>query len=485
MLTKHISLFAVTLTLVGLFFLVGLLSLRWRFLRRARNVVGVLCLVQAGRDVMDSGWIGNRFSALDRILDFLFLFLLGALLITLVKDLLLHWFARRKVVLSKLVRDVTTWVLYVVWILFIITAVYDISVTPFLAGSAVLTVVLGLAVQDTLINLFAGVVFHFEDSIRLGDWLEVSDQVGEVKEMSWRAIRMVSVNNEVFVIPNQDFTKKPFTNLTRTDAARTLVLGVSYRDDPEKVMRTLLRAALSTPGVRWEPKPDVRITGFGDSAVTYRIRYLIENYRDHVKTQGNLLLSIWHAFERHRITIPYPVQVVHVEGKLENPVRHDETETVREALADLEMFRFLEGDEMDALVRSSELSNYPDGAVVMLEGEVGTTMCVIVEGGVAVIKDGRSLAELGAGEVFGEIALFTGEARKATVKARGALSVVVIHKDGFEEILRSNALFIRKIERMVEERLEAAAGDTGNEQKNEVKKNILGRIRNYFLAARK
>lgn len=477
-----LSHFFSAVSLLGLAALTLALGLRWPFLRRGGRVLFLLFLVQGARDVLSFPAIGLRCSPeIHLLLLFLFAFLVGAFVVTVLKDVLLHWFSRRRFMASKLIRDLLTWVVYLVLVLFLLQVVYGVSITPFLAGSAVLTVVIGFAVQDTLINLIAGVVFHFEDSIRLGDWLEIDGNMGEVKEMSWRAIRLQSAANEIFVIPNQDFTKKTFTNLSRVNAARIQIIGASYRDDPEKVRRTLTRAALSTPGIRWDPKPAVEIDSYGDFAVNYRIRYFIEDYRNHPKIKGALMLSVWHAFQRHRISIPFPVRVVHQEGKLEGHIVHDQAETIREALADLEMFRFLEGDELDAIVAKSELVDYPEGTVVALEGEQGLVMFVIVDGKVEVTRENRRIAQLGPGDIFGEVALFTGELRKASVKAVTPLTVVTIHKVGFENILKRNTMFISKIEKMVEDRLSATTEEEDPDAKKERSRNLLRNIRCYLL----
>jgi small-conductance mechanosensitive channel len=118
----------------------------------------------------------------------LLLLLLSIFLISVLKEFSLGWLSAKGGKVSKLITDVTVALIYVILILVLLKELFGINVTPLLATSAVLTMVLGLALQDTLANLIAGMVFHFENSIRIGDWLEYEGVIGEVRELSWRAV---------------------------------------------------------------------------------------------------------------------------------------------------------------------------------------------------------------------------------------------------------------------------------------------------------
>ncbi len=292
---------------------------------------------------------------------------------------------------------------------------------------------------------------------------------------------MLTTDNELAVVPNQDFTKKRFINLTRQNAARTLEIGTSYRDDPDLVMQVLKQAVLSTPGVRWQPEPVVYIIKFNDFSVDYRVRFHIETYTGYRRLEGAVLRSIWYNFQRHHITIPFPIRTLQIERRPPGSDAGGNGERVREALARVDMFRILNDDELDAVAASAEILDYQSGALVTLEGEVGRSMFVVLKGNVDVMKDGNKIAALGPHQLFGEIALFTGEPRGATVIAAGPAAGVSIQKDGFDVILKRNVNFIAKIERMVEERLRATADADMDDGKSEAKGSILSRIRKYLL----
>ncbi|HOB52954.1 MAG TPA: mechanosensitive ion channel family protein [Acidobacteriota bacterium] len=476
----HLAEFTTSWVFLVLGLVLWALSRAIPLLRRSSRLLLVTCLVQVFRDAAAAGLITVSYHLL-KAADSVFIFLLVAISIYLIRDLTQAWLARRGVSITRLVWDLSIGVAYAILFLLLLKEIFNIDITPVLATSAVLTVVIGLAVQDTLINLIAGTVFHFEDSLRPGDWIQVDDTIGQVKELTWRSVQLLTTDNELVVVPNQDFTKKRFQNLTRHNAVRTLTIGTSYADDPDLVMQVLKQAVLSTPGVLWQPEPVVYIVKFNDFSIDYRVRFHIESYTGYRRLEGAVLRAIWYNFQRHHITIPFPIRTLQIERRPPESANAGNGERVREALAQVDMFRILNGEEMAAVAAGAEIVEYPAGAVVALDGDVGRSMFVILRGSVDIQKDGKKVAALGQHELFGEIALFTGEPRGATVIAAEPLQVLVIEKDGFDAILKRNEGFIAKIEQMVEERLRATAGAGTDDAKSDVKRSILGRIRKYLL----
>ena len=475
------ALHAFSTSLPFLFLLAVLLlgSRKFPFMRRSTRVLALIFLIQLGWDIAEFLHLTLPVTFL-KVTDFIFIFLLVCFGIYLSKDFILSWLAHRGVSVSKIFWDVMIGIVYVVLILFLLKEIFDIDITPLLATSAVLTVVIGLALQDILINLIAGTVFHFEDSVKLGDWVEIDGKVGQVQELSWRSTQLVSPERETMIFPNQEFTRKPFTNLSQQMAARQDLIGLSYNDDPDLAISVMRKAILSTPGVAPAPEPGVYIKSFDDFAINYRIRYYIQNYQGFRQLEGDVRRNIWYALKRSHLSIPFPVRTLQIERPGPKSDGAPERRNIQEILVGLEMFRDLSPDELEAIARFSELQEYPPGYVLALEGEEGTAMFVITRGSVDVTKNGRKLATLCSNDVVGEMSLFTGEKRGANLTAATQLQVLVIHKAGFDSILRQNQDFIDKIEKMVDQRLSAST-DVAAEEQQENRRNILSRIRKYLL----
>ncbi len=409
------------------------------------------------------------------------LMLLAIFLVSVLKEFFLAWLSAKGVKVSKLITDVSVALIYVILILVLLKELFGINVTPLLATSAVLTMVLGLALQDTLANLIAGTVFHFENSIRIGDWLEYDGVIGEVRELSWRAVRLVTTKRDDILIPNTELTKQKFSNLTKLGTAREKDIGTSYRDDPDLVMRVLRKAVLSTPGVRWEPEPQTWITTFDDFSINYRVRFYIKQYRGYQKLEGDVMRNVWYLFKAHGITIPFPIRTLQIERRGTPAPAVFSPEDVRQALRGVEIFSSFSETEIAAIAEYSELLDYPRGTVLTVEGESETSMFAVLDGRVEVLKHGKRVTTLGPRDIFGEISLFSGGERTASVRALTSIKVLEIPKDGFETILKKNKEFIAKIESIVEDRLETYPEFSDLEKTAKPKVSLIKQIRSYLL----
>lgn len=139
--------------------------------------------------------------------------------------------------------------------------VFLIEVTSLLATSAVLSVVLGLALQDTLGQLFAGISLQLDRPFRLGDWVEVHTDsgrlAGQVMEVSWRATLLLAVGEELITIPNKTMAQGLVLNFSGRE--RPFVRGHLFRlpldVDLALAKRLLLQAAMETKGIVHAPAP--------------------------------------------------------------------------------------------------------------------------------------------------------------------------------------------------------------------------------------
>jgi small-conductance mechanosensitive channel len=206
-------------------------------LERLDGYIGVLTLF-AGATVFVKTW---------RILVFEYLFL-----------------GHMKVGVPLLLVNLFTLLLSVVIGGWIVTQIFNIQIAPLLATSAIFSVVLGLAMQDTLGNLFAGVALQFDKPYELGDWVEVHGTgqkwVGQVHEISWRATVLVGLADEAITLPNRVMAQSQISNfsLKTRPIVRTLNFRIPYGSELSRAKAALLQAALTVPSIRRNPAPLVR-----------------------------------------------------------------------------------------------------------------------------------------------------------------------------------------------------------------------------------
>jgi small-conductance mechanosensitive channel len=163
-------------------------------------------------------------------------------------------------------------------------SVFLIEVTSLLATSAVASVVLGLALQDTLGNLFAGISLQVDRSFRLGDWVEVrsgADRIaGQVLELTWRSTVLLAISEEIITIPNRTVAQGLVLNFSGRERpfVRSHLFRVPLDADLAVVRAALVEAAKATPGVLAEPAPVPLLIETTESWVAVKMINYVRDY---------------------------------------------------------------------------------------------------------------------------------------------------------------------------------------------------------------
>ena len=393
----------------------------------------------------------------------------------------------------SLLDSVVSVLLYGIGVGAIASQWFDVELTPFLATSAVVGAVVGLALQDTLGNLFAGIALHSEAPVHVGDWVRVGDRDGRVEQVSWRAMRLRTWDGDTLTVPNNEVARHAVLNYShpRAPHSRVIVIGVNYHTPPNRVIG-ILRKVIEQVGLLEDPPSGVRIVGYLESAIHYEIRYYFAAYDDYRRLEGEIYRLIWYHFRRHGIEIPFPVRDVFLH-RAAPAVQSRETpaDRLERALRTVDLFRPLSDDELRKVMARSRPLHYAAGERVIEEGSPGDSFFIIDQGQVLVSKRmggaDREIARLMEGQFFGEMALLTGERRSATIEAATDVDLFMIDKPAFQEILAANPTIAVDISTLLSERREALTHAQDDltaplltPGAGELKNDILGRIRAYF-----
>jgi small-conductance mechanosensitive channel/CRP-like cAMP-binding protein len=305
-----------------------------------------------------------------------------------------------------------------------------------LAATAAGAVVLGFALQDTLGNLFAGLAIQIEKPFRVGHWVRLGNQDGLVREITWRATKIRTEAGNFIIVPNSALAKDTIINYSEPSVHMRIELhvGAAYESAPNDVRAAILDAIRHEPLLAPDREPEVLVDDFGAYAIDYLIRVWITDFTqahwicDHVRT------SIYYTFRRRGISIPYPVEVQMTRDWSEPA---PEPEKLAGTLAATQIFAALTGAQRDALVRTARSAVYGRNEAIVREGDAGSSMFVVAGGEAAVTLGGSAqpVAQLHAGDFFGEMSLLTGDPRSATVTAVTDCSVVELTADGFRDVV--------------------------------------------------
>ncbi|MBM4379506.1 MAG: mechanosensitive ion channel [Deltaproteobacteria bacterium] len=386
----------------------------------------------------------------------------------------------------KILRDVLDMVLYAAAALAIIRAELQVDITGLLATSAILSVVLGLALQDTLGNLFAGLSLQFEQPCRVGDWLKASDYTGRVAQVTWRSTRIETRRGEHVTLPNSLISRGALQNCSRRDGVAVGVdvpLGLAYEAPPNRVKAALLEAAAGTPGTVASTAPQVAVLSFDDSAIRYRVRLFVADWADADWATDEFLSRAWYRLRREGVEIPYPQRTVHLRPQAEAPGYS--AAQVDAVLRRVEILSVLTEAERRHVASELRPRWFGRGEQVIEQGAPGQTFYVVAEGTVAVLtgKPTVEVARLSTGATFGEMSLLTGEPRAATVVAATDALLLELDRPTFAQLFAGHDGLAPELARVLAERrsqLDSAAAQPGAQGAEPEAHRILGRLRQIF-----
>jgi small-conductance mechanosensitive channel len=314
--------------------------------------------------------------------------------------------------------------------------------------SAVSAVVLGFALQDTLGNAFAGLAIQSEKPFHVGQWIRVGDHEGRVAEVTWRATKMRTKAGNFVILPNNVVAKEPIINYSEPAAPFRLEVevGASYLVPPNKVKAALMEAARRSSRVMASPPPEVLLVAFDASAITYRVRFWIDDYGADEVSRDEVRTAIYYSFQRHDIEIPWPIQIQYEKDWAETDASVKVAEEER-LLGEVDLFATLPPELRHQVALSAPMAVYGSGEPIVRQGDDGQSMFVVLSGSVSVVLEPSrdEVARIQRGGYFGEMSLLTGEPRSATVLAVGDVAVVEIGADLFRRLAAAHPEAIEKV----------------------------------------
>jgi small-conductance mechanosensitive channel len=364
----------------------------------------------------------------------------------------------------KLFRDLGSFLLVLIGSAIVLSSVWGADLGGFLTALGVGSLVLGLALQDSLGNIFSGVALLFEQPITMGDWVQIGDSLGQVVEVNWRSVHLKTMNDDLRVIPNAELAKGQFINFSRpTPLHREEVpISFSYDDPPNRVRQLLISAVLEIPGVLSTPPPDVVVVSYGDFAINYKVQVFAPDFLTGAGIQDEINRRIWYLAKRHGLTMPYPMQQ-------EVPYASTAPSPVEQGVASLQFlkstpgFASLSSERLEQLLAECEVRSYATHEVVLHRLMPLDGLYLILSGEAELVLPdaaGRpcSLGVLLRGECFGEkSSLLHGRIAETTVLACDDLEVLVIPCERLQEVMVESPRLAVDLNEVIEIRQRAVA----------------------------
>ena len=246
------------------------------------------------------------------------LFVVVALVFTAFLLKLIRRFVTRKMPANDKVKFVSVFS-YIRWVVFIVIFLIaldasGVNVTAVFAASAVLLIGVGLALQTLFQDIISGVFILVDQSVHVGDIIELEGKVGRVLDIRLRTTRAVTIDNKVLIIPNHLYLTNILFNWTEngTQTRESVTVGVAYGSDVELVRKILFDAAKNHKTVLKSPIPRVLFIDFADSSLNFKLIFTLNDSFETRFVQSDLRFEIDKKFRENGVSIPFPQRDVHV-----------------------------------------------------------------------------------------------------------------------------------------------------------------------------
>lgn len=396
---------------------------------------------------------------------------------------------RRGFEAPTLVRNIFSIVAFTALFFLIFSYIFPmVNLGALFTTSAIFGVILGLALQDTLGNFFAGISLQADRPFQVGDVITVGVQqsTGVVEEISWRAVKIRTFQNHILLISNSAAGKEPIEVCPRDNLnARLVFFNTLYSDSPAKTIHVVREAVREADNVTQKISPIVRIRNLGDNGIDYEVKYWLDDYAKYNDTDALVRQRIWYAFRRAKINFAYPTRTLLYERTSRAGLRQGEDSAIVERLAAVDIFAPLSTEETAMLAQAATSHIFAPGETVIRAGDPGSSMFVVHNGRVSVqvSENGRArtVATLSDGAFFGEMALLTGEPRTASIVAIEETEVLEIGHAAMKRVFDNNPDLVESLSHIIAERRQglAATEDLSGSDRDE-SAGILSSIKRFF-----
>lgn len=375
----------------------------------------------------------------------------------------LLWFAfnrDRRSREARLLFDLSAAAIYIAAVVIVLNSVFAMPVTGVVATSGVVAIVIGLALQNTLADVFAGIAVGIEGPFRVGDRVQLGDRIeGDVVQVNWRSIRIQTDGNDVAIIPNSVVAKAEIINRSFPNERRVVSVEIPCpsRAPPDRVVELLLQATLLCSAVLQTPKPEAAIVRIGLRQSVYRLSFHVADSRALSPTRDRLLRAA-------RRQLRHAGLLDDGQGAADPDLRTAcRAAGPHPLFRTLDLFACLTDAQIGALAEGATRQALRAGETLFAEGEQDRSLCIVGSGILELSRqfDGRrdALGCIGAGECVGAIELLTAAGRAATATARTDGLVYRLAHGQLEPLLADNAELAAAFDRSVREHLEILQND--------------------------
>jgi small-conductance mechanosensitive channel len=389
---------------------------------------------------------------------------------------------------NKLLSDIIGASIYICSGLAMLGFVFEFPIQGVVATSGIIAIVLGLALQSTLSDVFSGISLNIEKPFRIGDEILLEGGAeGEVVEMNWRSTHLRNGANDLVIVPNSVIAKMRIQNHSggsrRSNGSVTV--AVDSRNEPELVLETLKQAAMTCASILEQPVPSVAVVTFNADRITYEIGFSTGSIAAAGDARSQLITQL---YKRARPRLGR-------QASAGLPIAQNAQESgpislfpENELFDHVPLLQSLSEAEKLQLNGKIVRRHFKAGEQLLTQGAPLNAVQFVFSGVIEEtrqVQDGRALKfkRLGPGDSFGTLALLTGiHVEDITLTSLTSGLLLGLHSDDLKPILESRPELVEllshsvsKLQQYIAMFDQAAIHADAIEQPD-----LLSRIKNFF-----
>jgi small-conductance mechanosensitive channel/CRP-like cAMP-binding protein len=402
--------------------------------------------------------------------------------------------------LPRIVEDLAIVGIYVVYG-FVQLRGAGLDLSSLVTTSAILTAVIAFAMQDTLGNMLSGIAIQLDNSVQIGDWVQLEHVSGRVVDIRWRSTLIETRNWETVVVPNSQLMKASVSIVGRREGQpqqwrRLLDFMVDPGVPPARVISLVEdeMSELQIPNVARTPAARCVLLGFQQGNLRYQLRYFLTDLAEDDGTDSMVRVHLFATLQRAGIRIAEPQHTIHAIQRDEAhaaTVRRRELTRRMQALAGISFFASLSEAERSEVAEKLQYAPFARGDVITKQGNTAHWLYIVAYGNAEVVFEPAEgtpqvIGTVGAGEIFGEMALLSGEQRSATVVAKTDVECYRLDRASFQELIATRPQIAEEVKRVVGvrqndlEQARAAFARSGNGGQKPPAPTLVGRLQRFL-----
>jgi small-conductance mechanosensitive channel len=339
---------------------------------------------------------------------------------------------------ARLLQDLVVGVVYLGMGLSILAFVFGIPIGTLVATSGVIAIILGLALQNTLSDVFSGIALSLGRPYVLGDWILLSDGTeGRVVESTWRSTHLLTLSNNVVVLPNSTLAKLGLTNLSRPDEThgQTLIIRVAPTRMPSIILDVMRSVLLSCNSIVKEPPPLVALKGLDATGLEIALLYQVKSPLHRIAARNEVLDLVYRHCKSAGLLLAMPASALAMLDLPTEETARPPQVTPFELIEAIPIFSALTKDEKRALADATSVREFRKSEVIVREGELLTALMMVRAGVIAMRRGSEDCGRLAPGDFFGETGLLAGMGEACTLEALTRVTVYEIDQQAFTPLL--------------------------------------------------